>query len=107
MNRPVSAQLDSLIESCTGQLIIFSSARCFDPDGDQFTTEWDFGDGSLSKESNLWSVDFVFRFRQFVFVFVASVRRSKIIENTRKYCRKMCAQFARKHKKLQLEKALF
>ena len=52
MNRPVSALLDSLIESCTGQLIIFSSARCFDPDGDQFTTEWDFGDGSLSKESN-------------------------------------------------------
>ena len=52
MNRPVSAQLDSLIESCTGQLIIFSSARCFDPDGDQFTTEWDFGDGSTSKESN-------------------------------------------------------
>ncbi len=52
INRPVVAVVDSLIESCTGQIIIFSSAKSFDPDGDQFSTQWDFGDGNTSRDNN-------------------------------------------------------
>lgn len=52
VNRPVVALVDSLIESCTGQIIIFSSARSYDPDGDQFSTQWDFGDGNTSRDNN-------------------------------------------------------
>lgn len=52
INRPPVAIVDALIEACSGQIIIFSSARSFDPDGDIFTTHWDFGDGNTSRDSN-------------------------------------------------------
>lgn len=52
INRPVVAVVDSVIEACTGQIIIFSSARSYDPDGDQFSTEWSFGDGKSSLDNN-------------------------------------------------------
>lgn len=51
-NRPPVAVVDARVESCSGQLIIFSSARSYDPDGDSFTTHWDFGDGNTSYEAN-------------------------------------------------------
>lgn len=51
-NRPPVAVVDARVESCSGQLIIFSSARSYDPDGDSFTTHWDFGDGNTSNEAN-------------------------------------------------------
>ncbi len=52
VNRPPVAVLDKIVEACTDQIIIFSSARSYDPDGDSFTTEWDFGDGNTSRERN-------------------------------------------------------
>ncbi len=52
INRPPVAVVDARLESCAGQLIIFSSARSYDPDGDSFTTHWDFGDGNTSNEAN-------------------------------------------------------
>lgn len=52
LNRPPVAVVDSGVESCTDQVIIFSSARSFDPDGDSFQTMWDFGDGNTSLEAN-------------------------------------------------------
>lgn len=52
INRPPVAVVDARMESCTGQLIIFSSARSYDPDDDSFTTHWDFGDGNFSNEAN-------------------------------------------------------
>lgn len=52
VNRPPVAVVDSLLEACSGNLVIFSSARSYDPDGDLFTTTWDFGDGSISTENN-------------------------------------------------------
>lgn len=52
INRPPVAVVDARVESCTDQLIIFSSARSYDPDGDSFTTHWDFGDGNTSNEAN-------------------------------------------------------
>lgn len=52
VNRPPVAVVDSLIRSCSGNIVIFTSARSFDPDGDLFTTTWDFGDGSTSTENN-------------------------------------------------------
>lgn len=52
INSPVVAVVDSLIEACTGQIIIFSSARSYDPDGDRFTTTWNFGDGKTSTDNN-------------------------------------------------------
>lgn len=52
INRPPVPVTDALIQSCTDQLIIFSSAQSFDPDGDGFTTFWEFGDGSSSYEAN-------------------------------------------------------
>ncbi len=52
INRAPVAVVDTLIESCSGNIIIFSSARSYDPDGDLFTTTWDFGDGNTSTDSN-------------------------------------------------------
>jgi PKD repeat protein len=52
VNRPPVAVVDEAIQSCTDQVIIFSSARSFDPDGDSFTAMWDFGDGTTSLEAN-------------------------------------------------------
>ena len=52
INRPVVAVVDSLVRACTGQTILFNSSLCYDPDGDAFTTKWQFGEGSESTESN-------------------------------------------------------
>jgi len=52
INEPVQAVVDSLITSCTGQSVLFNSSGSFDPNGDQFTATWFFGDGSSSMESN-------------------------------------------------------
>jgi len=52
VNRAPVAIVDASIEACSGQIIIFSSSRSFDPDGDNFTTHWDFGDGTTSRDSN-------------------------------------------------------
>jgi|GEM_PF-469571 len=52
INRAPVAVVDEVIESCTDQVIIFSGARSFDPDGDSFQTLWDFGDGNTSNEPN-------------------------------------------------------
>lgn len=52
VNRAPVAIVDARIEACSGQIIIFSSSRSFDPDGDNFTTHWDFGDGNTSRDSN-------------------------------------------------------
>lgn len=52
INQPPVAVVEGPIQSCTDQVIIFSSARSFDPDGDSFRTLWDFGDGNTSLEPN-------------------------------------------------------
>lgn len=52
INQPPIAVVDSLIMSCTGQSIIFSSALSFDPDDDMFVTHWDFDDGNTSRQTN-------------------------------------------------------
>ncbi|MCH8568697.1 MAG: PKD domain-containing protein [Balneolales bacterium] len=52
INKPPVAIVDESIATCTDQLIIFTSARSFDPDGDSFTTRWEFGDGATSNEAN-------------------------------------------------------
>lgn len=52
VNRPPVAVIDERIESCTEQMIVFSGARSFDPDGNSFTTRWEFGDGNSSNELN-------------------------------------------------------
>lgn len=52
VNRAPVAVIDERIESCTDQLIVFSGARSFDPDGNSFTTRWEFGDGNSSNEIN-------------------------------------------------------
>ena len=52
VNQPPIAVVDSLIMSCTGQSIIFSSALSYDPDDDLFRTHWDFDDGNESHQSN-------------------------------------------------------
>ncbi|MEX2478835.1 MAG: PKD domain-containing protein [Gracilimonas sp.] len=52
INRPVQAVVDSLILSCSGQTILFNSSQSFDPDGDPFNVEWDFGNGETSNRPN-------------------------------------------------------
>jgi len=52
INQPVQAVVDSLIRSCTGQTILFNSSDSFDPDGDPFSAQWNFGDGSQSGAAN-------------------------------------------------------
>ena len=52
INRPVHAVVDSLITSCTGQTILFNSSQSYDPDGDAFKVQWDFGNGQNSEEAN-------------------------------------------------------
>ena len=52
INQPPVAVVEGPVQSCTDQVIIFSSARSFDPDGDSFRTLWDFGDGNTSIEPN-------------------------------------------------------
>ncbi len=52
VNRAPVAVVDTLIQACSGNIIIFSSASSYDPDGDLFTTFWDFGDGNTSTDTN-------------------------------------------------------
>lgn len=52
INRPPVAVLDSLVEACTGQTILFNGSRCYDPDGDALKFFWDFGDGRTSTETD-------------------------------------------------------
>ncbi len=52
INRPVKAVVDSQIQSCTGQTVLFNSSRSFDPDGDPFSVKWDFGNGVSSDQAN-------------------------------------------------------
>lgn len=52
VNRAPIAVVDTLIQACSGNIIIFSSASSYDPDGDLFTTTWDFGDGNTSTDTN-------------------------------------------------------
>ncbi len=51
INRPPVAVVDSLVEACTGQTILFNGSRCYDPDGDALKFFWDFGDGKTSTET--------------------------------------------------------
>tara|TARA_Y100001935_G_scaffold251458_1_gene253426 strand:+ start:54277 stop:58992 length:4716 start_codon:yes stop_codon:yes gene_type:complete len=52
VNRPVQAVVDSVITSCTGQTVLFNSSRSYDPDGDPFKVQWNFGNGQTSDEAN-------------------------------------------------------
>ena len=52
INRPVEAVVDSMIASCTGQTVFFNSSQSYDPDGDVFSTSWDFGNGIVSDDAN-------------------------------------------------------
>lgn len=52
INRPPIAVIDSLVEACTGQTILFNGSRCYDPDGDALKFLWDFGDGTTSTETD-------------------------------------------------------
>ncbi len=52
INRPVKAVVASQISSCTGQTVLFNSSQSFDPDGDAFSVNWDFGNGSSSDQAN-------------------------------------------------------
>lgn len=52
INRPVKAVVDSMIASCTGQTVLFNSSRSYDPDGDAFQVNWDFGNGESSDQAN-------------------------------------------------------
>lgn len=52
INRPVQAVVDSVITSCTGQTVLFNSSQSYDPDGDAFRVNWDFGNGETSDEAN-------------------------------------------------------
>ncbi len=52
INRPPVAVVDSVIFTCVGQVVLFNSTRCYDPDFDILTTQWDFGDGATSDETN-------------------------------------------------------
>ncbi|HCI69601.1 MAG TPA: hypothetical protein DHV30_02960, partial [Balneola sp.] len=48
INRPVKAVVASQIASCTGQTVLFNSSQSFDPDGDPFSVNWNFGNGASS-----------------------------------------------------------
>lgn len=52
INRPVKAVVASQIASCTGQTVLFNSSQSFDPDGDAFSVNWDFGNGQTSDQAN-------------------------------------------------------
>ncbi|HVN48987.1 MAG TPA: PKD domain-containing protein, partial [Bacteroidota bacterium] len=52
INRPPVAVVDSLLYSCMGQTILFNGSLSYDPDGDQMTFLWDFGDGQTATETN-------------------------------------------------------
>ncbi|MCS6988046.1 MAG: PKD domain-containing protein [Chloroherpetonaceae bacterium] len=52
VNRPPVAVVDSLVEACTGQTILFNGSRSYDPDGDALKFFWDFGDGATSTETD-------------------------------------------------------
>ncbi len=52
INRPPVAVVDSLVEACTGQTILFNGSSCYDPDGDALKFFWDFGDGTTSTDTD-------------------------------------------------------
>ena len=52
INRPPVAIVDSSISTCVGQVALFNSSKCYDPDNDAITTHWDFGDNAFSDETN-------------------------------------------------------
>lgn len=52
INRPPVAVVDSAVEACTGQTILFNGSRCYDPDGDALKFFWDFGDGTTSTQTD-------------------------------------------------------
>lgn len=52
INRPVQAVADSVVISCAGQTILFNSSQSYDPDGDAFDVQWDFGNGDVSESAN-------------------------------------------------------
>lgn len=52
INRPVQAVADSVVISCAGQTILFNSSQSYDPDGDAFDVQWDFGNGDISESAN-------------------------------------------------------
>ncbi|HKK25905.1 MAG TPA: PKD domain-containing protein, partial [Gracilimonas sp.] len=52
INRPVQAVADSVVISCAGQTILFNSSQSYDPDGDTFNVQWDFGNGDVSESAN-------------------------------------------------------
>lgn len=52
VNSPVEAVVDSVIASCSGQTVLFNSSQSFDPDGDAFRVNWNFGNGLTSEEAN-------------------------------------------------------
>ncbi len=52
INRPPVAVVDSLVEACTGQTILFNGSRSYDPDGDALKFFWDFGDGTTSTQTD-------------------------------------------------------
>jgi len=52
VNRAPVPVLPNEISSCVGQIVLFSSANSYDPDGDGFTTFWNFGDGNTSSLAN-------------------------------------------------------
>ena len=52
INRPVKAVVASQIASCTGQTVLFNSSQSFDPDGDPFSVNWNFGNGASSDQAN-------------------------------------------------------
>ena len=52
VNRPPVAVVDSIIFSCSGQTILLNGSRCYDPDNDPMTMQWNFADGTTSGEMN-------------------------------------------------------
>ncbi|MFN1833695.1 PKD domain-containing protein [Balneola sp. MJW-20] len=52
VNRPVKAVVDSLITACSGKVVLFNSSESYDPDGDPYIVNWEFGDGNSSNEAN-------------------------------------------------------